>query len=90
MEFMSSGLPAVVSATRIDRYYFDDSQVRFFESGNAEGLAEALSELHGNRALRDRQVRNALAYARRNSWEVDDLVSGRAPAVDFEPSFQTQ
>ena len=34
MEFMSVRVPVVVSSTKIDRYYFDDSmRVRFFESG---------------------------------------------------------
>ena len=33
MEFMAVRVPVVVSSTRIDRYYFDDSVVRFFESG---------------------------------------------------------
>ena len=39
MEFMSLGVPMVVSETKIDRYYFDDSLVRFFESGNPKALA---------------------------------------------------
>ena len=38
MEFMSLGVPMVVSDTKSDRYYFDDSVVRFFESGNPEVL----------------------------------------------------
>ena len=29
MEFMAVGVPVVVSSTKIDRYYFDDSMVRF-------------------------------------------------------------
>ena len=41
MEFMSLGVPVVVSSTKIDRFYFDDSVVRFFESGNADALATA-------------------------------------------------
>jgi glycosyltransferase involved in cell wall biosynthesis len=39
MEFMSQGVPVVVSRTKIDTFYFDDSVVKFFESGNAEALA---------------------------------------------------
>ena len=33
MEFMAVGVPVVVSNTKVDRYYFDESVVRFFESG---------------------------------------------------------
>jgi len=69
MEFMSVGVPVVVSSTRIDRYYFDDSVVRFFESGNVNALAEALLELIRNPGLRRRLVAAGLEYAARNRWE---------------------
>src|ERR1035438_6606049 len=42
MEFMSLGIPTVVSSTKIDRFYFDDSVVRFFESGNVDALSDAM------------------------------------------------
>jgi glycosyltransferase involved in cell wall biosynthesis len=69
MEFMSLGVPAVVSSTRIDRYYFDDSVVRFFDSGNSEALAEGMLEILRDPERRRQMVTNALAYAERNSWE---------------------
>jgi len=70
MEFMSVGVPVVVSNTKIDRYYFDDSTVRFFESGNADALAEAMVEMLLNEELRQSKIQNALRYAAHNSWEV--------------------
>ena len=70
MEFMSLGVPMVVSETKIDRYYFDDSVVRFFESGNSQALADAIVEVLQNKDLRQRLIANASAYAARNSWEV--------------------
>jgi len=69
MEFMSVGVPTVISSTRIDRYYFDDSVVRFFESGNVEALATAMVEVLENAALRGSLVENALAYSQKHSWE---------------------
>jgi glycosyltransferase involved in cell wall biosynthesis len=69
MEFMSLGVPVVVSSTKIDRYYFDDSVVRFFESGNPDALAEAMLEVLRNADLRRRMVACALEYSARNSWE---------------------
>lgn len=69
MEFMSLGVPVVVSKTKIDAYYFDDSVVRFFESGNAEALAAAMLEVLRDPALRHRMVANAAAYAERHSWK---------------------
>jgi glycosyltransferase involved in cell wall biosynthesis len=70
MEFMALGVPVVVSSTKIDRFYFNDSVVRFFESGNVDALAEAMLEVLKNPALRRRLVDNATRYAVENSWEV--------------------
>jgi len=30
LEFMAMGIPVIVSDTKIDKYYFDDSVLRFF------------------------------------------------------------
>jgi len=63
-------VPVVVSSTKIDRFYFNDSIVRFFESGNPAALAEAIVEVLQNNELRQRMIANALEYAARNSWDV--------------------
>ncbi|MEO7597987.1 MAG: glycosyltransferase, partial [Opitutus sp.] len=68
MEFMSLGVPVVVSSTEIDRYYFDDSVVRFFESGNSDALATAMIEVLKDTSLRNRLVSSALDYAQRHGW----------------------
>lgn len=70
MEFMASGVPVVVSKTKIDSFYFNDSAVRFFESGNENDLAAAMLDLMNHRALRENLVRNANAYVARNNWNV--------------------
>jgi glycosyltransferase involved in cell wall biosynthesis len=86
MEFMSLGVPVVVSSTKIDRHYFNDSIVRFFESGNSDALAEAIIEVLQNDGLRRRMITSALEYADRNSWQrrqhdylelVDSLIEDR-------------
>jgi glycosyltransferase involved in cell wall biosynthesis len=69
MEFMSLGVPVVVSETKIDRYYFNDSVVRFFESGNHEALAEAMLDMYRNRDSSRQMAARASAYANENSWE---------------------
>jgi glycosyltransferase involved in cell wall biosynthesis len=85
MEFMSVGVPVVVSSTKIDRFYFDDSVVRFFESGNVEALADEMYSVLSNRELRQSLVVCASEYVARNSWEtrksdylglVDSLCAG--------------
>ena len=45
MEFMSLGVPLIVSNTKIDTFYHDDSRVRFFESENEADLGDAMLEL---------------------------------------------
>jgi glycosyltransferase involved in cell wall biosynthesis len=91
MEFMSLGVPLVVSSTKIDHFYFNDSVVRFFESGNPDALAEAIVEVLGNDELRRRMVASALEYAAQNSWQrrqgdylelVDALIENRPVSLD--------
>ncbi len=68
MEFMSQGVPVVASRTKIDQFYFDDSVIRFFPSGDDMAMAEAMMEVIENHSLRRRLVGNAQDYAERNSW----------------------
>ncbi len=100
MEFMSLGVPVVVSKTKIDQYYFNDSVVRFFDSGNSEALADAMLQVITDKELRQRMVANALVYSERHSWTsrrhdylklVDDLIEHgtarpvvAAPQADIE------
>lgn len=85
MEFMAVGVPVVVSRTKIDRYYFNDSVVRFFESGNHTAMAEAMFEVLTDLELRARLVAQGLEFASANTWEsrqgdylrlVDSLCTG--------------
>lgn len=68
MEFMSQGVPVIVSKTKIDSFYFNDDVVRFFESGNIEDLADAMLTLIRNQPLRELLVKNSLDYVAQNSW----------------------
>jgi glycosyltransferase involved in cell wall biosynthesis/peptidoglycan/xylan/chitin deacetylase (PgdA/CDA1 family) len=69
MEFMSLGIPVVVSKTKIDQYYFNDSLVAFFESGDRDGLAEAALRVIRDSDLHRAMVARALDYAVQNSWQ---------------------
>ena len=68
MEFMSQGVPVVISRTAIDSYYFDESQVRFCESENVDSFAAGMIEVLTDESLRQRLVRNAFAYVASNHW----------------------
>jgi glycosyltransferase involved in cell wall biosynthesis len=91
---MSLGIPTVVSSTKIDRFYFDDSVVRFFESGNVEALSDAMLEVIRDRQLRRRLAANGLDYVARNNWNsrraayldlVDLLISGQHNSAIIPP-----
>jgi glycosyltransferase involved in cell wall biosynthesis len=69
LELMSQGLPIVLSRTKIDDYYFDDRTVRFFESGDADGLAAAVVSLAKDSDARAKLVRNASAYLESHYWD---------------------
>jgi glycosyltransferase involved in cell wall biosynthesis len=69
LEFMSLGVPVVVSATKIDQYYFNDSVVRFFEPGDVESLASSMLEMIENSSLRETLAANALKFVENFSWE---------------------
>lgn len=68
VEFMAVGVPVVVSRTKVDTRYFDDSLVIFFEPGNEEDLAEKLIRLRGDPELRRGFAQRALRWAEANSW----------------------
>ena len=69
MEFMSQGVPVVVSRTKIDLFYFNDTVVRFFESGNALALAEAMLQVIEDRPLREALVAKGYEYVVRHGWD---------------------
>jgi glycosyltransferase involved in cell wall biosynthesis len=69
MEFMAVGVPVVVSSTKVDRFYFNDSIVRFFPSGDAEALAQQVIGLLRNAEMRRQMVHRASEYAATHCWE---------------------
>ncbi len=69
LEFMTLGVPVVISSTRVDRYYFNDSVVRFFKSGDVEDLAATLEETIKDGNGRKELGKNALAFSRQFNWK---------------------
>jgi len=70
LEFMSLGVPIIVSRTRIDKYYFNDDCVRFFQPESEQELADSMLYLITNEDARRRLVGNALNVAAENSWHI--------------------
>ncbi len=70
MEYMAEGVPVIVSKTKVDTYYFTDSIVRFFTSGDEQELSEAMLSLMRKPEMRAKLVGNAREFIALNSWDV--------------------
>ena len=68
MEFMSQGVPVVVSRTKIDSFYFEEGDVHFFRSGDSHAMANAMLDVINDRPLRDSLVIRGYEYVARNGW----------------------
>jgi glycosyltransferase involved in cell wall biosynthesis len=68
-EFMAEDVPVIVSSTAIDRYYFNNSVVRFFEANNEKSLAEAMLQLIQHPEQRQELVQNAREFIKDYTWE---------------------
>jgi glycosyltransferase involved in cell wall biosynthesis len=51
-------------------FYFDDSVVQFFESGNVSAMVDAMLQIIKNTSLRESLVANGYEYCARNNWDV--------------------
>ena len=63
------GVPVIVSDTQVDRYYFDDSVVKFFRSGDEEDLARAMLLLIKRPEVRNSFARAAATFVEHNNWD---------------------
>ncbi|HZR58764.1 MAG TPA: glycosyltransferase family 4 protein [Terriglobales bacterium] len=84
LEFMAMGIPVLVSNTKIDQYYFNDSVVRFFPAGNEAGLADAMLAMIRDEKLRTTLARNASEFVNNYDWQNNkgkylDIVSQLIP-----------
>jgi glycosyltransferase involved in cell wall biosynthesis len=81
MEFMSQGVPVVLSKTKVDTFYFQEGAVHFFPSGDIRALATAILDVAKDDELRSGLISRGLEYVERNGWntkkkEYLDLVDG--------------
>jgi glycosyltransferase involved in cell wall biosynthesis len=68
MEFMALGVPVIAASTAIDRFYFNDSLLLFFESGNESDLSEKMLSINRDAELRTTIVKNAGIFIKDNCW----------------------
>ena len=70
MEFMSQGVPVIASRTKIDTYYFSENSVRFFKSGDARSMADAMLDVMQHNDVRDALVTSGYQYVERHGWHM--------------------
>jgi len=81
LEFMAVGVPVIVADTLVDKYYFDDSVVHFFQAGNEQDLSRRMLELIQDPERRRLQAEKASQYINKHDWtarkhEYLELVDG--------------
>ncbi len=94
MEFMSQGVPVVVSRTKIDAFYFEEGVVHFFRSGDSQAMAKAMLDVINDKDLRKSLVARGYEYVERNGWgrkkkEYLDLIDSLSTERfdDIQPAF---
>ncbi len=70
LEFMAMSVPVIVSDTMIDQYYFNDSIVKFFRSGDDNDLARCMLEMIENSEARKLQIEIANRFVESFDWSV--------------------
>ena len=68
LEFMAMGIPVIVSDTKVDQYYFDDSLVRFFRGESEEDLAASMLDLIHHPDKRMALAEHAAEFVASNDW----------------------
>jgi glycosyltransferase involved in cell wall biosynthesis len=94
LEFMAMGVPVVIPDTAVDRHYFNDGVVRFFQANDENSLAEAILFMLKNPEAGATLARNASEFVKQYSWKnnqdaylrlVDSLVGSRDGGRKTEP-----
>jgi glycosyltransferase involved in cell wall biosynthesis/peptidoglycan/xylan/chitin deacetylase (PgdA/CDA1 family) len=88
LEFMCLGIPVIVAETRIDKFYFNESVVKFFKPDDINDLAQCMISMIKDKDMRDRLAHNALTFVEDIKWDkkraeyfglIDGLISGNDP-----------
>jgi len=72
LEFMALGVPVLAADTKVDRHYFNEKVIQFFEAGNVTDLADKMLMLFRDPMLRSRLAANALEFAEKHSWSAHE------------------
>jgi len=85
LEFMAMGVPVIVSDTKVDRYYLNDSVVQFFRGDDEDDLARCMLDLILHPEKRLALAERAAEFAANKDWALQKqeylaLVDGFTPS----------
>jgi glycosyltransferase involved in cell wall biosynthesis len=67
---MAMGIPVVASKTKVDQYYFNESQIKFFEKENHADMARCILELNADEELKKSMVEQGKLFIDSNNWGI--------------------
>lgn len=68
LDLMAIGVPVITANTKVERYYFNDSLVKFFESGDERALASSILQLFRDADARRHLVLAGFEFIKENNW----------------------
>jgi len=68
LEYMSLGIPVIISRTPAHSYYYDDSMVKFFIPCDKKDITKAIVELCEDNIARQELVDNAKIFIMEHGW----------------------
>lgn len=71
VEYVTCGLPTIVSRTRTSERYYTDGTVCFVEPGDVRSFVEAVLNLYHNRSKMVQMSQNGMALAEKWNWDVE-------------------
>lgn len=69
LEYVTMKIPVIAARTKTIKYYFDSSQIRYFEPENENSLAEAILDMYNNPSKRKSYAENANKFEKKYNWE---------------------
>lgn len=69
LEFMLMEVPVIIAATKIDKYYFNDNIVTFFEPDNVSHLVQQIKFCIDNPSITREKAVNAKKFVEENTWD---------------------
>jgi len=68
LEYISLGIPIIITSTDAHKYYFNDSMVKFFKPGCHKELADCVLELFRKPEMRQKMITNSKTFIEKNGW----------------------